>query len=158
MIKSMTNSQKTNYFSISRNRPPLLPNGERALLFIHVLFWKEDKQLINVYPLFSQVGTTNYPFKSSHKYLDEIVYPYLHDFLLWICLNNYPKSSSNLQSLKIKFEFEDRWWLLTLFKSSNIHVIIIKLIQLWDIMKICWFSKYLATNSLKTFKFKQIGK
>ena len=133
----MTNSQKTNYFSISRERPALLPNGERALLFIHVLLWKEDKQLINVDPLFSQVGTTNYPFKSSHKYWIRYSIHISVIFLLWICLNNYPKSSSNLQSLKMKFEFEARWWFLTLLKYLNMPENIIKLIQLWDIMKIC---------------------
>lgn len=58
----------TNFISL----PPL--SMEKSLLFIHELTWEEDKQLIKLYPLFSQVGTTNllklgdhYLYKSSQN-------------------------------------------------------------------------------------------
>ena len=78
-----------------------LLHEERTLSYIH-------ESLEECHNYRSTILST-YSFKSSTHILDKISYQNLHDLLLWICLNGCPKYSSNLQSLKMKFEFEARW-------------------------------------------------
>jgi hypothetical protein len=80
--------------------PPFFMKREHSFIYMRVL-----KSVIITNPLFSQLIPSNPPHISWIRYPIKISMIFSFEY----ALNDCPKYSSNIQSLKMKFEFEARW-------------------------------------------------